>query len=301
MDGLAGKQQGILYQELVDAYGRSLVLRGRKPVINPYTEQLAGAVLKTEKSMYKMVQYDTLEIIDFARPLFVKTKRAATFRLGLSRESIRLEIRRMRNLIFILAAGGWFLGLLAILLLTQVMVRPLQELVLGMEELEQGDYQPKTVPLLKNEMGILVSAFTSLCRTLQMRREQENAVNEDIRRLHLVMDAPVLVQDAVQALKRLLFFNDYLVFLKQGEEFVISSSSLDGDFKKGWTLSLEDPSLNQLAPNLKSVVIQGPFLYSKGIGSAFSEHISAMISFIRYRDNFQGMLILLSRRQAYND
>lgn len=118
-------------------------------------------------------------IQDVAVPIF--EGRAGTVRVGMSHDGIRMAVADSTRLIFASVLVISLLGIVAALILTMVLTRPIKQLVATMEKVAEGDYNAR-VPQWKSkdELGKMVEAFNSMTEKLAISHQKLEEFSDSI-------------------------------------------------------------------------------------------------------------------------
>jgi signal transduction histidine kinase len=122
------------------------------------------------------LQTDEGIVWDVAVPIF--DGKAGTTRVGVSEQNVRAMITTLTSQLMITIIGVLAISLLAAMLLTWILTRPILGLVDATQAIAKGDFSPRVQRWANDEIGDLAVAFnqmtTELGRVEEIRQEQES-------------------------------------------------------------------------------------------------------------------------------
>jgi len=147
-------------------------------------------------------------IFDQQAGLGVKEEKIGVAHVGMSLASMRKEIASMKNIIVLLTALVVAIGILLTIFLVNIIVNPIQQLVLATDKVANGDLAQMVKVRRKDEIGKLASAFNRMTNSLKESRNEieeynrtlENKVKErtaDLERTTRLLQAEYNRLDAI--------------------------------------------------------------------------------------------------------
>jgi signal transduction histidine kinase len=101
-------------------------------------------------------------------------------KVGVSVESLYTMVRRVRNALLPIAAGGVLLGILGAAILARRISRPLHRLAEGTVRISRGDFSQGIVDTSGDEVGDLARSFNEMTRQLLHARERMEEANRQL-------------------------------------------------------------------------------------------------------------------------
>ena len=127
---------------------------------------------------------DTLRIREVEMPIFHPEGDLVwgSVKVGVSVESLYAMVRRVRNALLPIAAGGFLLGILGAAVLARRITRPLHRLVDGTVRIAKGDFSQAIAAKSGDEVGDLARSFNEMTRQLLHARERMEDANRKLIR-----------------------------------------------------------------------------------------------------------------------
>ncbi len=135
----------------------------------PGKKQEIGSVTVREKNQ---IGEPTLE---FAHPIVYQNMAVGAVYLTLTRLFIEQDIFRATWFIIAIAAALIIVGAFVSLVLSTVLLRPVQNLVRGTEEIAQGNFDHRVEVIRNDEMGDLAEAFNIMAKDLRLKHIVEES------------------------------------------------------------------------------------------------------------------------------
>jgi signal transduction histidine kinase len=101
-------------------------------------------------------------------------------KVGVSVEGLYTMVRRVRNALLPIAAGGFLMGILGAAILARRITRPLHRLVDGTVRISRGDFSQGIVDTSGDEIGDLARSFNEMTRQLLHARERMEEANRKL-------------------------------------------------------------------------------------------------------------------------
>jgi len=151
--------------------------------------------------------------------------------LALLEESETENARRMKdaeaNILRMVVVGIGLAALLGCLLLfltsavTDLIVRPVLQLIHASEQVERGNVQPPLPPMVNNEFGVLSSSFSKMTTALRSQQEEMAALNRFSLAVTQCSSEREVHERLVQSLKQEFQPRQVMIFnLNQAENFL---------------------------------------------------------------------------------
>jgi len=127
---------------------------------------------------------NTLRIREVEMPIFLPEGDLVwgSVKVGVSVESLYVLVRRVRNALLPIAAGGFLLGILGAAVLARRITRPLHRLVDGTVRIAKGDFSQAIAAKSGDEVGDLARSFNEMTRQLLHARERMEDANRKLIR-----------------------------------------------------------------------------------------------------------------------
>lgn len=103
-------------------------------------------------------------------------------KVGVSVEGLYAMVRRVRNALLPIAAGGFLLGIVGAAFLARRITRPLHRLVDGTVRIAKGDFSQAIAAASRDEVGDLARSFNEMTRQLLHARERMEDANRKLVR-----------------------------------------------------------------------------------------------------------------------
>jgi signal transduction histidine kinase len=101
-------------------------------------------------------------------------------KIGVSIEGLYTMVRRIRNALLPIAAGGFLLGVLGAALLARRITRPLHRLVEGTVRISKGDFSQAIAIASRDEVGDLARSFNEMTGQLLHARDRMEDANRKL-------------------------------------------------------------------------------------------------------------------------
>jgi len=191
VNGLASEKK-VRYAMLLKEDGEVLVHtraieRGRR-----YTDPISSVAATTRgPRVQQLVDGEGIRVYDFTVPVYVLDEKRASARVGLSIEHELREIARTRNSILGFGLAVLALGLVWATYQARWLMRPVQALVAGTEEIARGNLDHRIPVRARDEMGQLAQAFNHMTKSIQ-------ALIETSREISSVLDLDVVLKSITE-------------------------------------------------------------------------------------------------------
>ncbi len=116
-------------------------------------------------------------IYDLAQPIKLKGKVIGAVHVGLPEEAISYRVAEARKGLFLIAILGLIAGFVAIYLLSNFFVKPIQKLTKGVLEIGNGDLESRIPVESNDEFGEIARAFNEI--TLKFKQAQKNVLEQE--------------------------------------------------------------------------------------------------------------------------
>ncbi|RLC42487.1 MAG: hypothetical protein DRH49_03735 [Candidatus Coatesbacteria bacterium] len=206
------KSEGVLYCYVVDNENR---LKAPTPKFlgEKFTPPEGLRVNTTGDLLVQEYESEGESIIDISVPvIFGGQKHLGYVYLGLSKKTILSVVQNVRYMIFTIASGGIFLGIMGAIGLAQFILNPIRKLVSGARAIGKGDFRYRVDVRTRDEMEELSRAFNEMAENLEKKELIEGAFRRYVS--HQVADeilrAPGKYMESLKGLRReiTIFFAD---------------------------------------------------------------------------------------------
>lgn len=167
----------------------------------------------------QLLNSDEGTILDVAVPIL--SGDAGYTRVGLSSSRLKAEVTQATWQLLTITAIALLVGMIIALLLTQVLIRPVLELVDVTRRLETGDLKARAQPFMADEIGELSHAFNAMAESLQashndlMRRLRELAtLNATASAISSTLDLQNMLQAALSKVLEVMELHAGWIFLE---------------------------------------------------------------------------------------
>jgi serine phosphatase RsbU (regulator of sigma subunit)/anti-sigma regulatory factor (Ser/Thr protein kinase) len=116
-------------------------------------------------------------IYDLALPIKLKGKKIGVVHVGLPQEAIIYKVAEARKGLFLIAILGLIVGFVAVYLLSNFFVKPIQKLTKGVLEIGNGDLESRIPVESNDEFGEIARAFNEI--TLKFKQAQKNVLEQE--------------------------------------------------------------------------------------------------------------------------
>lgn len=117
-------------------------------------------------------------VLEIEIPIFIRgsADKWGSVKVGLSLEDMRADVRRTRNVLILMGAVGFLLGLAGATVLARRISRPIEKLVEGTVRISKGDFSHRIGIGSQDEIGNLARSFNDMtARLLDARDKMEDA------------------------------------------------------------------------------------------------------------------------------
>jgi signal transduction histidine kinase len=149
---------------------------------------LSDFVTRTDPPFSELRRFErggeVVRIREVELPIFPEGYDSAwgSVKVGVSVEGMYAMVRRIRNALLPIAAGGFLLGILGAAVLARRITRPLHRLVEGTVQISQGDFSQAIEARSGDEVGDLARSFNEMTRQLLHARERMEEANRKLIR-----------------------------------------------------------------------------------------------------------------------
>jgi len=116
-------------------------------------------------------------IYDLAQPIKLKGKVIGAVHVGLPQDAIMARVAEARKGLFLIAILGLIVGFVAVYLLSNFFVKPIQKLTRGVLEIGEGDLDSRIPVESNDEFGEIARAFNEI--TLKFKQAQKNVLEQE--------------------------------------------------------------------------------------------------------------------------
>lgn len=174
--GTMGNESNLVYAQILDDQGIIWAHTDVRRIMTKYT--LPPGV---EPSRYGVPQPSTdnvgRAVYDLAQPIKLKEKVIGEVHVGLSQEAITYRVAEARKGLFFIAILGLIVGFVAVYLLSNFFVKPIQKLTKGVLEIGEGDLESRIPVESNDEFGEIARAFNEI--TLKFKQAQKNVLEQE--------------------------------------------------------------------------------------------------------------------------
>ncbi len=174
--GTMGNESNLVYAQILDDQGIIWAHTDVRRIMTKYT--LPPGV---EPSRYGVPQPSTdnegRAVYDLAQPIKLKEKVIGEVHVGLSQEAITYRVAEARKGLFFIAILGLIVGFVAVYLLSNFFVKPIQKLTKGVLEIGEGDLESRIPVESNDEFGEIARAFNEI--TLKFKKAQKNVLEQE--------------------------------------------------------------------------------------------------------------------------
>jgi signal transduction histidine kinase len=173
-------QPSVLYAMILDPSGRVITHSDVGEINRIYSDPTTLNALRSERAVVQEVFLTRGKAYDIAVPVFLLNDRRAVARIGVSLEREFAAIRQTRNLVLSvgLIALGW--GLVMATWQARSIIRPVGELVEGVQEIASGNLDRKITARGRDEVGRLGEAFNRMGDSLKAFREIDREITSTL-------------------------------------------------------------------------------------------------------------------------
>lgn len=174
--GTLRNESNLVYAQILDDQGIIWAHTDVRRIMTKYT--LPPGV---EPSRYGVPQPSTdnegRAVYDLAQPIKLKEKVIGEVHVGLSQEAITYRVAEARKGLFFIAILGLIVGFVAVYLLSNFFVKPIQKLTKGVLEIGEGDLESRIPVESNDEFGEIARAFNEI--TLKFKQAQKNVLEQE--------------------------------------------------------------------------------------------------------------------------
>jgi len=174
--GTMGNESNLVFAQILDDQGIIWAHTDVRRIMTKYT--LPPGV---EPSRYGVPQPSTdnegRAVYDLAQPIKLKEKVIGEVHVGLSQEAITYRVAEARKGLFFIAILGLIVGFVAVYLLSNFFVKPIQKLTKGVLEIGEGDLESRIPVESNDEFGEIARAFNEI--TLKFKQAQKNVLEQE--------------------------------------------------------------------------------------------------------------------------
>ncbi|ETX07632.1 ATP-binding protein [Candidatus Entotheonella palauensis] len=166
---------------------------------------------------------------DIAIPIFVEggTRKWGTIRVGFSVARATYEIRKTRQSLLIIGMIAILLGALVAIFLAMRISRPIQRLVIGVNEVAKGNYEHAITVTSSDEVGVLSQCFEEMREALRCQIAERQMAEERFSKAFHASPEGIFITDLTG---RYVDINDsFLSLLGYSREEVIRRTYLELD------------------------------------------------------------------------
>jgi len=121
-------------------------------------------------------------VLEIEIPIFIRGSddKWGSVKVGLSLEDMRADVRRTRNVLILMGAVGFLLGLAGATVLARRISRPIEKLVEGTVRISKGDFSHRIGIGSQDEIGNLARSFNDMTARLLDAREKMEDVHKKL-------------------------------------------------------------------------------------------------------------------------
>ena len=182
-----GREPDIRYAMILDLEGQVLIHTRLAETGAVYQDALTRWALTASEASYQESRPPQVEpLYDFVAPVLVLNQRRAIARIGISLGDELQLIRRTRNRILWLGVFTLVAGLVWAHLQTRRLIRPIQALAGGAQDIARGNLAHRIQLERQDELGALGDAFNRMAESLKVRFDMDRELSSTLN-FHTVL------------------------------------------------------------------------------------------------------------------
>ncbi len=174
--GKVGRGSNLVYALILDDQGTIWAHTDVRKIMTKHTPP-PGVKPKRYGDPQLFTDQQGRAVYDLAQPIKLKGKVIGAIHVGLPQEAITYRVAEARKGLFLIAILGLIVGFVAIYLLSNFFVKPIQKLTKGVLEIGDGDLDSRIAVESNDEFGEIARAFNEI--TLKFKQAQKNVLEQE--------------------------------------------------------------------------------------------------------------------------
>jgi diguanylate cyclase (GGDEF)-like protein len=173
------------------------------------------------------VEIDKKFFIDIAAPIL--KGESGVIHLGISEEPIIKDINEITRFMFYIITAFMIAGIIAAIILSKVITRPISELTKGVKVVGSGDLEGVVQISTNDEIGQLADSFNEMTRELKQRTYELQRANSDLSILYAISTAAGSTMKMEELFDAVLYIVAHLKILRfesKGVIFIIEDDRM---------------------------------------------------------------------------